>query len=390
MKRVVWSSDFHLGLTTDEIDRTDEIIRVLEHIFKHAVKVKADCVVIGGDIFDHNQPGEHLIGLFIAVLNILSEAGIVAYIMVGNHDAIAKHKRRSCLSFIRKLSAHGYKNLKLIDDVKTIKMGKIHFSFLPFVSNAHIDKKYGSAQQYMDAKMRTARKKLKPSDLWFVFSHLNVKDCVYGTEEFMLKKVETWVPEFLTEPDEQYPTPVIIQAHIHTRQEKKNIHIVGSPCFTAFGEKEDNKYFLQLDIPESARDGKGGLTYHETPCLKFKEFDFHITDPNQNVLTSEAHGFYGGVNLAEVDKNTIVKINLMMEESALGYDVEGLRKTFSDLAHYVKPIHPRIVRQRVKRNKGQTIQLAPKEAVKLWLKTHKPKNPKSIYKLASSYLEGVL
>jgi len=388
MKRVVWASDFHLGLTTDEVDRTDEIIRVLEYIFKHAVEVKADCVVLGGDIFDHNQPGEHLIGVFIALLNILSAAGIKVYVMVGNHDAIAKHKRRSCLSFIRKLSKQGYKNLRLVDDIKTIKLwdaevGNVYFSFLPFISGAHIDKKYKNAQQYYDTKMRSVRKKLKQDDQWFVFSHLNVKDCVYGTEEYMLKKVETWVPDFLTEFKLGQTLPIIIQAHIHTRQERKNIHVVGSPIFTGFGEKEGNKYFVQLDIPEFMGEGAGGMQYIETPCLKFMELEAHITKPNEDVLEQE-------LTTGGVDKNTIVKINLTMEESGIGFNVEELRQKFASVAHYVKPIHPKIVRQRVKRNKGQTVQLDPKSAVKVWLKSHKPKNPKKLFRLASKYIEGGL
>lgn len=390
MKRGIWTSDFHLGLTTDEIDRTDEIVSVLEYIFKHAVKVKADFVVLGGDIFDHNQPSEHLIGVFISVLNILSKAGIKVFVVVGNHDAIAKHKRRSCLSFIRKLAKHGYKNLKLVDDVKTVKMwdaevGNVYFSFLPFISGAHIDKKYKSAQQYVDMKMRSVRKKLKQDDQWFIFSHLNVKNCVYGTEEFMLKKVETWVPEFLTEFKLGQTKPTIIQGHIHTRQQHENIHVVGSPIFTAFGEKEEKKFFLQMDIPEFMGEGPGGLEYIETPCLKFKEFDFHVSDPKENVLTAK-----NGADFSGVDKNTIVKVNLTMDESGIGYDVEGLRKSIAEMAHYVKPIHPKIIRDRVKRNKKQTVQLDPKSAVKVWLKSHKPKNPKRLFKLANEYIQGVL
>ena len=113
------------------------------------------------------------------------------------------------------------------------------------------------------------------------------------------------------------------------------------------------------------------------------ELEAHITKPNEDVLEQE-------LSTSGVDKNTIVKISLTMEESGIGFDVEQLRQKFMAVAHYVKPIYPKIIRHRVKRNKDQTVQLDPKSAVKLWLKSHKPKNPKKLFKVASNYIEAGL
>ena len=104
MKKFVWSSDFHLGLYTDEIDRTPESIRIMTDIVKHAVKIKADGVIFGGDIFNNNNPNSHLMKQILVPLNILKIAKIPLWIMPGNHDTIADKQKYSCLDFICRYS----------------------------------------------------------------------------------------------------------------------------------------------------------------------------------------------------------------------------------------------------------------------------------------------
>lgn len=382
MKTGVWSSDFHLGLQTDEVDRTDEIIEVMLFIAKYAIKVKADFVVFGGDIFDHNNPGDGLISRFIRVLNVLN--GITVYVMVGNHDVIAKSKkRRSCLSSIKELRRGGYPNLRLIDDIKTIRFGRaevgdIYFTFLPFIAKAHLKPAYKSVQQYVDVQAKVIQKKMPKDAQHFVFSHLMPPDCIPGSEDAMLKKVDIMVPKAFLEWKLGKNRPTVINGHVHTRQEKDNLHVIGSPVFTGFGEKEKKKYFLQIDIPEFMGEGSGGLKYIKTPCLKFKEIDMHITAPNQLV------------KIPKFGSNTIVKVNAVVEESGVGFDFNAVRKQFGRGGAYVKPIKPTMIRKRVKRNKGQVVKLAPQDAIRMWLKTHKPKNKKKLFGMAKDYIEQVL
>lgn len=381
MKIGVWSSDFHLGLQTDEVDRTDEIVEVMLFIARHAIKVKADFVVLGGDIFDHNTPNEALIARFIEVLNILKN--IIVYVMVGNHDVIAKDKRRSCLSFIRKLKKGGYPNLRLMDDIKTIKwakaeVGDVYFTFLPFITKAHLKPAYKSVQQYIDVQAKMIQKKMPEHTQHFVFSHLMPPDCVPGSEDNMLKKVDVMVPKVFLEWKLGKNRPIVINGHVHTRQEKDNLHVIGSPVFTGFGEKEKKKYFLQINIPEFMGEGPGGLKYIKTPCLKFKEFDMHIKSPQDVFL------------IPKFNKNTIVKVNAVVEESGVGFDFAVVRKSLARGGAYVKPIKPIIIRKRVKRNKGQTVKLAPQDAIRMWLKAHKPKNKKKLFGMAKDYIEQVL
>lgn len=394
MKRLVFITDPHIGLKTDDMDRTTEIIDVLLFAAKRARKVKADVVVFGGDIFDHNNPNDYLIGQFIRVLNVLRKANIMVYVMVGNHDAIAKHRRRSCLSFIKKIKG-GYPNIKLIDDIISFRIwkaevGDVHFTFLPFVAKAHLKPAYRSVQHYVDTQAKRINRELPKDAQHFVFSHLNVPECQPGTEEFMLKKVETVLPEAFLKMDlsKRRPYPVIIQGHIHSRQVVGNVNIVGSPVFVTFGEKEKAKYFLQVDIPERLGEGSGDMKFIKTPCRPFIELNLEFNTPEISPLDTKSIK----KQIRNITPTSILKVNVTVREEHMKPPEfwESARQDFMKVVHYCKPIRPRILRTRVKRNQKQTTKLSPADAIRVWLKSNKPKNRKRLRKLANQYIEGEL
>ena len=376
--RGIWVSDLHLGLHTDDMDRTEEILEVITYAFNRAVKIKANFVVIGGDIFDSNTPSERLIAQFISLLNILNGVERV-FVMVGNHDIIAGHKRRSCLSFIQKLKA--YPNLELIDDIKSMMVCEnVYFTFLPFLAKAHLKPAYKSVQQYVNVKADSISRKMPKNANHFVFSHLMPPDCIPGTEEFMLKKVDVGLPKAFINCKKNRNIPIIINGHVHTRQSKGNIHVVGSQFFIGFGEKETEKYFIQLDISERTVNGSGSMRYIKSKCRKLCELNLELKKPTKvkKALKKILKG--------RVVTDSIVKVNLTLQPAAVGFDAQGLNEALSELSYFTKPIHPRILKKRIKRNKKQVVKLGPHLAVKEWMKTHKPKNAKQLLKLSDSYM----
>lgn len=388
MKKIVWISDTHLGLMTDEIDRTEEILGVMIRAAKRAVKIKADAFVFGGDIFNDNTPSEKLIALFIRVLNILHAAGIKTFVMVGNHDAIADAERRSCLSFLRKMKK-GYPLVELVDEIKTMKfcdaeVGDIWFTFLPHITKAMIGPKYSTVQQYVDFKAREILKTVPKDAQHFCFSHLNVPGAHPGSEDSMLKKVEVMIPDCFITTKLGQNRPEIIQGHIHTRQTIGNIHIIGSPMFANFGEKEKDKYFLQLNVPNWIGDGKGSRELLLTKCRPFIEWDVEVR-PEDPVLPFEKKRF--AIMAKELTKDAVLKINVTCTEKDAGLPWEEYRKAFAKHCFYVKPIRPRVLRESIKRNKKQTIKLSPKEAVRLFIDSHKVKKPERILSMAADYIE---
>ncbi len=391
--RGVFSSDFHLGLKTDDVPRTEEIVQVMLQVAKRAKKIKADFVVFGGDIFDHNDPSEYLISCFIRVLNVLKRAEIKTFVMPGNHDVIAANGRRSCLEFLKRMKS-GYENIELIEDIKTIRfakteVGALHLTFLPFLCKSHIPAPYKSVQEYVDYKCKAIQREMKWQDRHIVFSHLGVPGAVPGAEEGMLRKVEVTVPEiFLGKIDVKRGTPTVIQAHYHSADTKGNIEIVGSPIFCGFGEQGTSKRFLQINIAANMEE-KTELKYIRTISKRFVEFE--ISKPETFISNASPKEAAKSIRVmlkgqGVIPAETVLKLSIAVPEAQAGYDFEAVRAQLAKSFAQVLTIKPRIIRSQTKRNKKQTLRLIPRVAVELWLKTNKHKRSNALQRLAEEFM----
>jgi len=393
MLRVVWSSDFHLGLTTGEIDRTDEIVDILLYIAHYSKKIKADAVVLGGDIFHKNNPSEELIAKFILVMNAFAECECNIYVIVGNHDSVPNPNRLSCLSFIGKLKKK-YPKFHLISDIKCIEfkvtdIGPVYFTFYPHITKSVLEryapKNKLTTQQYIDNKTKKIFKKVGNGSYNYVFSHLNIKDVIPGSEENLLKKSEVYLPESLNMAQENFGIlpPIVIQGHIHKRQDIDNIHIVGSPLHVEFGEHDTEKFFLDIHIPNSFNE-KGALKYIPTECTKFFSLEIEL-------IKKVSKGF---LDLKKVKKfinsippKSIIKIEPTLSGDNAVFNWDQIREEIAKKTNsYVKPIVPKIIKHKVTRNKEQTANLNPFEALKVWFRSNKPPRVQERYKHAKKIL----
>lgn len=391
MRYIVTFNDIHLGLVTSDIDRTEEIVQISLHAIKRAIKLKKKgkdvIIVIGGDVFHHNNPSEYLIGQFIRILNLAVKYKIQVYVNPGNHDSISKEGRKSCLDFIAKLKGD-YELVKLIDGITTIKWftgdyGHQYLTFFPHISKAHIKgTDYESAQEYIDGEAARVWEEVGNGQNQVAFSHLNVKGMIPGSEENLLKKSEVYLPDsFVMESDNMgMITPLIVQAHIHTRQKDKNVNVIGSQLFCDFGEKEKNKYFAIIRVAENFGE-KTSIKYVKSKCKPFVELDFDFTDGSDVVIKAKKYK-------SEV-KGAVVKINVTVDGESVFQDWEKVRKSFGKYAEYVKPIIPKVIRSRTLRNRKQSINLDPKSASKVWMKKNKPGNWKRKLSLANDYIDGI-
>lgn len=396
MLHVVWGSDFHLGLKTDDIDREEEIIGVFVQQIHYAKDLmsqgKKVIYVLGGDIMNRNNPSEDLISRFIErVINLIRNLEIETYVMVGNHDSISVSGNTSCLTFIDKIRV-GYPNIRLISDITLKKIadtdiGPLWFSFFPHITRVHLeDTKFASTQEYIEVKADKIMKKVGPQGMLYAFSHLNVRGAHGGSEENLLKKSEVYLPKALLEKiDDSYNLPEIIQGHIHTKDRINNISIVGSPIYCGFGEGEEEKYFLHLEIATSMGK-KDCFNYKLTECRKFLQLELDLSKDDFNgvdLQIPEVVAF-----LETIKPKSVVKFDFKVNPKKCTVDWEAFRNmVMSEYDCYVKPIKPKYIYERVVRSEKQTIKLDPKEAVKVWLKSNKPPRAKEKYSLAQTYLQ---
>jgi DNA repair exonuclease SbcCD nuclease subunit len=400
--KIVFGSDFHLGLKTFELDRTSEIISLLFQIVRHAAKLKEYgeevILILGGDIFNTNVPSEAHITQFIRVMNMIKKYDLKTFVMVGNHDAVADPNRLSCLNFIKETKP-GYNNIHLIEDIKFMKIpmeiGELNLVFLPHISRATLHNKIvekklkpeTTTQEYIEGKCARILKKAGGGVPIYAFSHLNVHGAHGGSEENLLKKSEVFLPKCMT-TDVALGTciPTIIQAHIHSREKIGNINIVGSQLYCGFGESEAAKYFLEIDIKMQLGKGEDELNYIPANCTKFLELELDMIKQTKDFLTlPEVKEF-----LKTITKGAVVRFDILISAENNHYDWNSIAKTIKDKYEcHVKPIIPRVVLKRPIRSVQQKLGLDPKDAVKIYLTKNMIKDKqraKRVYGLALKYL----
>jgi len=379
VRRLVWTSDAHLGLTTDNIDRTPDIYKTLVRIFKYANK-HAYYLVIGGDIFDSSNPSEKLIALFLRLLGMVPNVKRI-FVIDGNHEKYARKDRYSCLQFLEEIDDE---RIVWIHDVKSVRAfksetGNCIFSFFPHINKVHIPKKYKTAQKYVDKKAKDIVDKISFFSSHIVFSHLNVRGVVPGSESDMLKKSEVFLPDhFHTRVYLDKPLPIAINGHIHTKQKNDFAHIVGSPVYVGFGEKEKHKYFLELFLPEKRKE-KFKMKYHKTKCRRFVEIEREAIEKklNEKAIIDK---------VKKVSKNSIIKLSIRISEENNTVNWKLFKKKLDKVHPGVRSFTPSIIRKAVKRNSRQKANLSPEKAVKVFIKANKPKRSKEIMKLAKKYI----
>ena len=85
--KILHTSDWHLGMKLNDIDRLPECEYALEYLTKFAEKEQVDMVVIAGDIYDSFIPSSDAENLFFETVKKFSRNGKCAVVVIsGNHD----------------------------------------------------------------------------------------------------------------------------------------------------------------------------------------------------------------------------------------------------------------------------------------------------------------
>ena len=411
--KIVFTSDLHIGLITDEIWRTPEITKATLRVVKHCKKLKDEghevIFIIGGDVFNTNTSSEKQISAFLTILTKIKNEDIRTIVMVGNHDSISDPNRLSCLSFLKKIKPV-YKNITLVEDIKYVKLGDFdtgpcYATFLPHISMALIEKRKTdnslfedfdeddfegeiTPQSYIEAKCQKIMQKVDQGSEHLVFSHLNVIGAHPGSEENLLKKSTTFLPKcFTSDVPIGYIKPTIIQGHIHSSSTLDNVNIIGSPIYCTFGES-GKKYFAEITVAKSFGE-KHKIERIGSKYIKFKQLELDLTKikPDINFLDHPKVKNF----LSKVKKDWFLKFDVSITPEKNGwYDWKQIKYTIERKYECrVKDITPRILFKRQIRSALQKINLDPDKAVRIYLKRNLRKDTdrmKRIYKKAKGYL----
>src|SRR5215469_12710330 len=85
--RVVHTADWHVGRLWKNIQRLDEMARVLDHLARYIEREKIELLLVAGDVFDTCNPGADAERLVYEFFRRLGAAGVPAVVIAGNHDS---------------------------------------------------------------------------------------------------------------------------------------------------------------------------------------------------------------------------------------------------------------------------------------------------------------
>lgn len=369
------TGDIHVGLTIEDMDRSDEALGALECFVDWCIANKPTVAEIGGDIFDYNHPLSSHVAAVMRLLRRLDEAEIIVIVMMGNHDAIADLTQ---LWAGRPLEAAGYTNIRFATEPCILDLGANQWMMcLPHVSKAMaVHKGFRTPQEFLETWARQQLDKWKGMPL-IVCAHMNVWCAKTGTEATMLRQSDLQLPAWL--PDHE-AVGIVINHHIHTPQNFGKVWLPGSPLCTDFGDVDENKSFMVA----SEQDGEWTVERVRTPQAPLQEFEIDCLNKD----ASQIANLLGQVRKT-ILPDAIVKLRVLIEEERLAeFEEEGAMNMLRPFCRYVKQIQKVPVRKRAVRDGRQSAGLAPVDAVELYLERANPKGAERKRELAMMFLRG--
>jgi len=371
--KIYFVSDSHYGLKSAGYDRTNEIHSVMTAIVEDAIESGADLFIHGGDIGHIASPSPEIHSLWIELFEKLEAAKIQSRFVLGNHDISNRsYNVHGSLSPLHELQYQYVKAVTRID-WESIYGGIWGILYLPYVSKRNIGK-HASFDDYYKAEVDRLLFKKDDSRKWIVVTHLNV----HGAEtanDFLLRPSSAAMPRKVYQQDN---VKLILSGHIHNYQiirKTDPLHIViGSPIATDFGDT-GQKVFAKIFL-----NTKGGIQIEkiETGCAKLVELNYDLVNLKNALLT-----------VPETIRGCGVKVKMRLTEAqAESLDIKAFENGLREIASFVRPITPVIVREQTDRPVQVIGQQSDTRIVSNWLNAKRPPDIKMIAEMATEALEG--
>src|SRR5262249_12997576 len=86
LMRIVHTADWHVGRVWKNIQRLDEMARVLDHLARFVERERIDLLLMAGDVFDAGSPAAEAERLVFRFFKRIGQAAIASVVIAGNHD----------------------------------------------------------------------------------------------------------------------------------------------------------------------------------------------------------------------------------------------------------------------------------------------------------------
>lgn len=244
--KILHTSDWHLGHTLYNYDRTEEQRDMLRQMVEIVSKERPDVFLLAGDIYHTPQPSAAVQTMFTNALVEIHRAhrDMTIIITAGNHDSGTKHE--IFRTPWRALNVHAIGNIdKESADEQIIKIAdKGYIVAIPYTNERNIPEGY--FQKLLDA---VAERNI--ANLPVVMSaHTTIRGCDFSgndhASEYTVGGVDAWNVEDIGEGYDY-----LALGHIHNEQfvhtGKHNVRYCGTPIAISFDEKSEHSVSI-VDI----------------------------------------------------------------------------------------------------------------------------------------------
>lgn len=279
MTKVAVINDIHFSVRSDSIIFLDYYEKFFNDIFfPEIIKRNIDTLIIAGDTFDRRK--------YINFLSLkraktmffdkLQELNIKVLTIYGNHDLYFRNTNDvSSLDLLLR----EYKNIKIIDQPKTIKIKGENISFIPWIHD----------QNYDDCIEEINTSKAKICIGHFVISgflmHPDAPVVANGMNRDIFDRFD-----------------MVLSGHFHHKSSDGKIHYLGNPFETTWSDFEDPKGFHILDV--------------ETQELEFIQNPYKMF---YKLVYDDKTGYHNNYNLSDF-KGTSVKVVVLERSNQAFFD----------------------------------------------------------------------
>jgi DNA repair exonuclease SbcCD nuclease subunit len=118
------------GIGTKLNSRIVDQLSILDYVLSYAIDISADNLFLTGDVFHDINPSSTIISLFIGWLKSVSDAGIKAFIIAGNHELT--RSAQNYMSVLDIIHSADIENVFVFKQIHTVHFPDTSFTLLPF------------------------------------------------------------------------------------------------------------------------------------------------------------------------------------------------------------------------------------------------------------------
>ena len=276
--KILHTSDWHLGHTLYNYDRTEEQMVMLLQMVNIVKEEQPDVFLLCGDVYHTPQPSAAVQTMFTNALVQIRDAnpGMTIVITAGNHDSGSKHDIFRTPWKALKVYTVGTIDANQKEELVVEVPGKGYIIAVPYVNERNMPK--GFFQELLDIVEERNADNLPV----VMMAHTTVRGCDFAghdnASEYAVGGIDSYdLDEMGTGYD------YLALGHIHHGQYihsgKHNVRYCGTPIPVSF----DERYMHSVSIVEIAEHG-------EKPTIKEIEINPHrplVTLPAEGVATWE-------------------------------------------------------------------------------------------------------